>query len=87
METPSSASHEIPREVRELCFGGDWACTDGNLETLRFVAARLATGAPEPLHGWLLVLAAMCREDPEHAIAAWIQIKQHMLPRSQWLPS
>lgn len=27
----------------ELCVGGDWACTNGDLETLGYVAGHLAT--------------------------------------------
>ncbi len=74
------------RELRELCFGGDWACADGNLDTLVFVMQRIAADAPEPVRARLFGIAELCIEYPDHAIALWLRLKDHLLGR-QWLPS
>jgi len=63
----------------ELCLGGDWACTNGDLETLGYVAGRLATCTNEPLCRELTTLAEMCRCDLDGAIAAWLRLKQRVL--------
>ncbi len=75
------------RELRELCFGGDWACADGNLDMLLFVMQRIATGAPEPVHARLLGIAELCLEYPEHAIALWLRLKNDLLVRHVRLAS
>lgn len=72
--TPSS-----PRRIGQLCVGGDWACSHGDLAGLRFVARELANATTEPLHDALLVLADECYADPNHAIRSWVRIRKRML--------
>ena len=67
------------RMIGKLCLGGDWACANGDLEALGDIAARLVTCSPEPLHGELTGLSAMCRRDPDQATAAWVQLKNRVL--------
>jgi hypothetical protein len=86
METSRSRSDTVPYQLRELCFCGDWACVDGNLETLRFIARWIAACASEPLQGELLALADMCRGDPDDAITVWLWLKKKLLHRPR-LPS
>ncbi len=81
METTASDA------LRELCFGGDWACADGNLDMLLFVMQRIATGAPEPVHARLLGIAELCLEYPEHAIALWLRLKEDLLAPHERLAS
>lgn len=76
-----------PRELRELCFSGDWACADGNLDTLVFVVHLIAVGAPGPIQARLLGIAELCLEHPEHAIAIWLRLKDDLLARRERLPS
>ena len=73
--------------LSELCFGGDWACADGNLDTLLFVMQRIATGAPEPVQARLFGIAELCVEHPEHAIALWLRLKEDLLARHERLAS
>lgn len=63
----------------ELCVGGDWACSNGDLETLRYIASRLAAYADERLRSELAALAEACRCDPDRAVAAWMRVKQQLL--------
>lgn len=74
-------------ELRELCFGGDWACADGNLGTLLFVMQRIASAAPEPVQARLLGIAELCLEHPEHAVAIWLRLKDNLLSRHDQLAS
>lgn len=67
------------RRIGELCVGGDWACANGDLETLGHIAHELAAYTHEPLHCKLAVLADMCRDDPEQAVAAWMRLKEQVL--------
>ena len=87
VDASTTTSTDAKREVRELCFGGDWACADGNLGTLGFVARQLSEYAAEPLQTKFLVLAELCREGPDHAIAVWLHLKDELLGRRQYLPS
>ena len=82
-----NSSSDPNREVKELCFSGDWACADGNLDVLGYVAHRVAAYAAEPLHGQLLDLAEMCREYPDHAVAVWLHLKNQLLGQGRYLPS
>ncbi len=66
------ASHTIG----VLCVGGDWACANGDLEALAYVALGLAKHTREPLHRELVALAHTCRSDPDAAAAAWLRLKQ-----------
>lgn len=73
------ASDITRHAVGELVVGGDWACTTGDLETLGYVARCLARHAAEPLRHDLILLAAMCRSDPDAAVTAWLRLKQRVL--------
>lgn len=64
--------------IGELCVGGDWACAHGDVETLGFIALRLAELVHEPLHCELAALAEQCRGDPTHANEAWARIKPRL---------
>lgn len=69
-----------PRHVLgELCVGGDWACSHGDLEALGDVAGRLARYMDEPLRCELITLVEICRCDPDRAVAAWIRLKPQVL--------
>ena len=72
--------------IGKLCVGGDWACSNGDLEALGDVAVQLADFAREPLHRQLLALGALCHDDPDQASAAWLRLKAEVLgsvaPRS-----
>lgn len=73
-------SVDNPRHaVGELCVGGDWACSNGDLEALGYVAGRLSSYADEPLRWELTSLAEICRCDPDRAVAVWIRLKQQVL--------
>ena len=87
VDTSRNVNADSARDLRELCFGGDWACANGDLGTLGFIAKRLAASAREPLHCKLLVLAEMCGNDPDHAIASWLRLKNQMLANTRRLPS
>ena len=76
----------IARTIGKLCVGGDWACAHGDLEALSDIAERLAGCTPEPLHGELEGLSALCHSDPDHATATWVRLKKQVL-RSVPLPS
>lgn len=65
--------------IGQLCVGGDWACTNGDLETLGYIAGRLAWCVREPLHCELATLAEICRCDPDRAVAAWMRLKDQVL--------
>lgn len=67
------------RMIGKLCLGGDWACANGNLGALGDIADRLITCSPAPLHCELARLSALCRYDPDRAIAAWVQLKNRVL--------
>lgn len=67
------------RTIGELCVGGDWACANGDLETLGHLARELARYAREPLHCELVVLADMCRDDPDQAVSTWMRLKELLL--------
>ena len=71
-------SDDTNRTIGQLCVGGDWACADGDLETLGHIAGRLATYADEPLHCRLVDLADLCRSDPTRAITVWMQLKEQI---------
>ncbi len=62
-------------EIGELCVGGDWACANGDLETLAVIADQLAALAHEPLHCELVELSQLCKRDPDRAVAAWLELK------------
>jgi len=66
------------RAIGELCVGGDWACTNGDLEALGDVARRLAEHTCEPLHCELVALADACRSDPDRAAATWLTLKERV---------
>ena len=83
----ASASSDESRELRELCFGGDWACADGNLDTLVFVVHRIAASAPAPIQARLLVVAELCLANLEQAIAIWLQLKDGLLAHRRQLAS
>ncbi len=74
IEQPSKTA--IPRTIGELCFGGDWACAHGDVETLGYIAFQLAERAHEPLHCELVALADTCRCDPDRATAAWVRLRE-----------
>lgn len=65
--------------IGKLCLGGDWACANGDLGALGDIADRLITCSPETLRGELARLSALCRYDPDHATAAWVQLKNRVL--------
>jgi hypothetical protein len=67
------------RMIGKLCLGGDWACANGDLGALGDIAERLITCSPETLHCELARLSALCRDDPDHAAAAWVQLKNRVL--------
>lgn len=72
-------SPRLKNAVGTLCFGGDWACSNGDLEALGHVAARLVSCTPEPLHRELAELSALCRSDPDRAGELWLQLKRRVL--------
>lgn len=63
-------------EVGQLCVGADWACANGDLGALRYMAQCLATHAEDPVHYELLRLAEDCNSDPERAVERWMRIKR-----------
>ena len=65
--------------VGELCVGGDWACSNGDLETLRHIATRLAAYADEQLRCELATLVELCRCDPDRAVAAWLRLRPRVI--------
>ena len=67
------------RMIGKLCLGGDWACANGDLGALGDIADRLVAYCPESLHRELAALSALCRHDPDHATAAWVQLKRRVL--------
>lgn len=69
----------LKNTIGALCFGGDWACSNGDLEALGHVASRLASCTPEPLHHELAELSAVCRSDPDRASELWLQLKRRVL--------
>ena len=69
----------ITRTIGKLCLGGDWACANGDLEALGDIAHRLVVCTPEPLHDELTGLSGLCRSDPDHATAAWVELKSRIL--------
>lgn len=72
-----------PHELRRF---EDGEHKNGDLETLGHIARELAAFAQEPLHCKLAVLADMCREDPDQAVAAWIRLKEQVLRQGQQEP-
>jgi hypothetical protein len=71
--------------IGHLCVGADWACSDGDIETLRYIAKRLVVVARDAsLHGKLMRLAEMCRRDPDNAIAAWTLLKSELRAAQRW---
>ncbi|HSN30881.1 MAG TPA: hypothetical protein VLT45_31550 [Kofleriaceae bacterium] len=67
--------------IGTLCVGADWACSNGDLETLSNIALQLAAYAPEPLHCKLMMLADLCRSTPDSAVAVWLELKEQMRGR------
>lgn len=67
------------RMIGKLCLGGDWACANGDIGALGGIAERLVSCSPETLHRELARLSELCRCDPDHAAAAWVQLKKHVL--------
>lgn len=67
------------RTIGQLCIGGDWACSNGDLETLGLVARDLATHMHEPLRSELVALAELCRDDPDHAVSVWMRLEKRAL--------
>lgn len=65
-------------KIGKLCVGGDWACANGDLEGLRYVAQQLARYVHEPMHCELVALADACASDPNRAVALWDQLKIRM---------
>ena len=72
--TTSDASHAIGK----LCVGGDWACANGDLNSLRYVAQQLADYVPEPIHCELAALVTACETDPDRAVALWTSLKNRL---------
>ena len=60
----------LQRLIGELCVGGDWACTHGDVSTLGHIAEHLIEYTHEPLHCELATLSEICRCDPDRAVAA-----------------
>ena len=79
-----AASSNSDFAVGKLCVGGDWACANGDFETLSHIAARLAEHAVDPLHRQLISFVDVCRYDPEHAVATWMQLKELLLHDRMW---
>lgn len=67
--------HDAAEKIGKLCVGGDWACANGDLEGLRYVAQQLAVYLPEPMHCELVALAEACACDPNHAVELWGGLK------------
>lgn len=67
------------RRIGQLCFSGDWACANGDVDTLASIASRLASFTAEPLHCELARLAELCGRDPIRAISEWMRLKGHVL--------
>lgn len=65
--------------IGELCVGGDWACSNGDLETLGYIAECLARDADAALRCELAALVEICRCDPDRAVAAWMQLKPRLI--------
>lgn len=83
MENPARVARHsqdpCTRTIGKLCLGGDWACANGNLEALGDIAARLVGCTPEPLRSELATLPRLCRDDPDHATALWVRLKDRVL--------
>jgi len=71
----ASSPPESDLAVGKLCVGGDWACANGDLDSLGHIAGLLAAKDPR-----LVPLAEICRREPERAVAAWNQIKEAVRP-------
>ncbi len=65
-------------EIGRLCVGGDWACANGDLGGLRWVAQQLASYVPEPLHCELAALSECCASDPDRAVELWNRLKNRV---------
>lgn len=76
MNDAPSHSGGATHSIGELCVGGDWACANGDLETLGYIAERLATYVPRYLHPKLTLVTDLCRRDPDRAVAAWMLVKE-----------
>lgn len=62
----------------QLFIGGDWASAHGDFETLEYIARSIAELTPEPMRQRVTVLARRCAQDPEHAVDAWVALKDHV---------
>ncbi|HSD89016.1 MAG TPA: hypothetical protein VLB44_15920 [Kofleriaceae bacterium] len=70
------------QRIGELCVDADQAIADGDLSGLRRVAERLAAYSHEPLHCELEKLVDACRENPQHAVALWGQLRERLFRAS-----
>lgn len=78
MTPEPSTTAEVSHAIGKLCVGGDWACANGDLGGLRYVAQQLADYVPEAIHCELVTLAAACETDPDGAVALWISLKNRL---------
>ena len=69
---------ETHAAIGRLCVGGDWACANGDLGGLRYVAQQLASYMPESLNSELAALAESCASDPDAAVARWDCLKRRV---------
>lgn len=66
------------QRIGELCADADHAIADGDLAGLRRITERLAAYSHEPMHCELQKVAEACREDPQHAITLWVQLRERL---------
>ncbi len=80
MDTVQQPSRSAdPSTVGALCWAGDAACESNDVAALGGIARRLVELVPEPLHCELIPLADSCSQDPEHAVAAWTELRDRVL--------
>jgi hypothetical protein len=72
---------DLPREshpahpMGALFVGGDWACAEGQLGTLAYVADLLSRCVAEPLRIELVALVRTCHDRPEGAAREWMRVR------------
>jgi hypothetical protein len=68
----------VAHRIGKLCIGADAALADGDFQSLRSFAKRLASYAHEPLHCQLVDLAEACTADIIRAGALWPRLRDRV---------
>jgi len=69
---------QATRRIGELCYAGDRACAQSDLDSLAAIAHQLASFADDPLHCELESLAEACKIDGSRATALWSRLKDRI---------